>query len=322
MNLPNAVALLFHEGKHNPLVKIMIRRVRPLALGIVLFQVLMSAFSLATVYFASVTKSLLGVGLLMALLMFLIGLGMLVVQCLGPIYYADWSYRRTWQGDESLRLTRFTFRERMMGILAPVLILVVAFFTPSLVLQPLINLLQAAMQAGNPGAEFLYGNTLPTRLLFVLSVEAQTLVYCSLYSFTVALVVMRRLVARNAASTSKARSLWYMIMPYLLCVGFVILWSIPRTCTMSVPMMLQIFAQGAMKKGTAAPALVSGLSSDGFRIALGAAGLAIDVCFVFLAWFVYQRKLTVTLMEAKGVLFGAGDQDCEGDVHAPDPAAS
>lgn len=182
----------------------------------------------------------------------MLALGILAAQIVAPVLYADWAYGYTWLKDETLRLSRLTRTERMMGILLPALATVGCFFLPAFVITPATLLLQHLSMP--PNMQFMTGVDIPSRLLFALAGTSQHLLYTALYLMLFATVFVRRLVQRPAPDIKTDKGWGYLFLPYFLVVCWYILWSIIRGCLiMIVPMLIMIPSFISMSAAGAKP---------------------------------------------------------------------
>ncbi|MEO8376702.1 MAG: hypothetical protein ABI579_03460, partial [Candidatus Sumerlaeota bacterium] len=101
-SIQNVWPHLSEQWKNNPLVKLMVGRVKPWAIWIIVFQLTMAAFSFVMVFVTTGSTGFKGIGLIFTVLLSMMGLLALVLQCVAPIFYADWAYKQVWERDETI----------------------------------------------------------------------------------------------------------------------------------------------------------------------------------------------------------------------------
>lgn len=295
------IQLLRDQWRNNPLARLMVARVRPWALWVVVFQVAMSLLSLVVVVLTASPGTGTFVGMLVTAFLSLLGLVVFALQLMAPIYYADWAYKQVWLEDETIRLTRFTFRERMAAIVIPMLFLLAAYYLPTMLLQPGILLFQA-LSGYTPNSELMFGYGWFSRLAFIGMIESQMIVYAIITALLYVVVIVRRLIQKRDVGRVHARSAWFMISPYVHAVLIVFIWLIPRSCLFAFPVMTQAMVTiGA--KNPQAPILVDQVIADLARGGAGFSGVLIDLLLVLVAFRFLNRMRVADVAIARTMLF-------------------
>jgi hypothetical protein len=314
--------------RHNPLVARLWKKLRPYALGLALLHVIIGSLGVLTTLLSTSagTAPMIGVGI--ALLASLVGLGLLLGQVAAPILYADWAYGYTWLRDESLRVSLLSRTERMAGILLPAIAALGCFYLPALLITPLTIILQSLLMEKE--VAFMFGVDIPSRLLFLLATTSQQLWSSAVYLMLSATVVLRRLVQRPMPGIKTDKGFGYLAAPYVLTIGVFIVWSIVRGCLVAIiPMtiMLPAIFGAAITGKTPPPGVMPSFDipwwAGIFSSSLSLVAVIIDFLSLFIVYAAFRSFWKDDLVLARQRLFDVTERPAPPPTYpAPPPVPS
>jgi hypothetical protein len=161
----------------------------------------------------------------------LIGLGALVIMILAPFMYPRWCFKNAWSGDEAMRLTDQTMRERIVGMLTPIIAGYIGISLPGIILAPI------SLLAANHSMSQQFGGGMIEGILSgaaaAISTWTGTASGIVTYSVICSVLVLRGLIVESRPDAKSMFQRGYLWSPTNRLLGTLILLSMLR----SVPLL-------------------------------------------------------------------------------------